>query len=166
MEESDREVESANAVRAAGVILLLRGTAIAVAGAVALGYLVQAADPACRWAWVALMGGLSILFTSVLSIQGRVRARWIVTPLVVPWILLCLTPLLGLARPGGSFDVLDLGKNRAWLPLLSALFLPDTYALWTLFRRRGRVIVAYAMVLLCGFSSLLVAWYGPSLFLA
>ncbi len=167
MEESDGANETARAMHAAGVILLLRGTAIGCAGLVAFATLLPDNDPVCRWAAVPLSAGLVAAIGAFGTMRGRPRMLWLGAPPILAWVLLSLTPVLG------GFNVrvpvlslLGVGFDTVWIALLPAFFLPDVYALWTLFRRRGRLFVARGMVALCFLSSLVVAWFGPALFLA
>ncbi len=167
MEESDRALETERTIQAAGVILLLRGTAIGCAGAVALATLLSEHASGWQWSAVPFSAGLLAAIGAYGAIRGRRRMLWLATPPILAWILLSLTPALGALNVRSVLlNPLGVVPGALWTALLPAFFLPDVYALWTLFRRRGRLFVARGMVGLCVLSSLIVAWFGPALFLA
>ncbi len=160
MEPADPIDDPAKVVRAAGIILLLRGTGLAGAGLIAAVKLFPEDDPVRWWTLLPLgVGALLALLSlpAMRALPGTPRRR----------LLLASIAPVALAWP--SVDLWNAWQIRhipLWLLPLPASFLPDLYALWTLFRGRGRLFVARAMVVLAALSSLVVAWFGAAIFLA
>ena len=159
--------ESANPERIAAAIVLIRGTGIAIAGAIPATTLWLEGNPGWRSSTIPLVAGAAMCLLALGATRVSRRVLWLLVPVVLGWVLVALSPILDLLPPfRGRLDLLAVRQDVRCVAPLPALFLPDLYALWTLLRRRGRMFVARGMLVLGGLSSLLVAWFGSGFLLA